>query len=424
MSSSGQKPLQYNGKTVVPGSYVPVMGNLASVVDELATVSLDDLPVSVIGEDIVELRRQRNRLDAQILRRLERFDRRGGAVDHGSTAAWLRGELRLSPGDAHRDVHLARDLADVMPATAAAMADGVISSDHAQAIARLRSTIGDDAMRAAEPHLADVARESNPKELRAVAAHVAHSYARDKAADGERDDYWHRRFDASTTIDGMGVGSFTLHPAGFETVMTAIHAASRPVKDDDRTAGQRRADALVTIAELALRSGELPITGGVKPHISVIAPLDTLGGVDGAPAADCAFGGVVGTEWVRRLSCDAEISRIVFGPAGEVLDAGRAMRTFTAAQLRAIVARDRHCIWPGCDAPAGWCDAHHIVHWALGGPTSVENGALLCGRHHDRVHLYGYAIDVDGRGRYEVNRYRAAESAARPKRTRDGPTRR
>jgi hypothetical protein len=409
------------GKSVIAASYVVAVGNLASAVDELAAVELDDLPVAAVGDMIVDLRHQINRLEAEYLRMVERFDRRGGAVDCGSTAAWARNELRLSPTDAHRDVALARDLADVLPATMAAMSDGSISPAHAQAIARLRRTVGDQAVAAAEPHLADVARESTPHDLRRVATHIAQSYAPERFADGERDDFAHRRFDAAATIHGMGVGSLALHPAGFETLMTAIHAASRPAKADGRTATQRRADALITIAELALRSGDLPITGGVKPHVTMTASIDTVQGADGAAAADLGFGGVVGIQWAQRLSCDAEIARVVFGSAGEVLDSGRATRTFTAAQLRAIVARDRHCIWPGCDAPPGWCDAHHVVHWAEGGATSVANGALLCGRHHDRVHLYGHTIDVDEHGGYRVSRFRFASPRERTSTSRAGP---
>ncbi len=382
------------------------MGNLASAIDELAAVDLDDLPVSVIGDDIAELHRQRNRLDAQIVRRVERFDRRGGAVEHGSTQAWLRSEVRASPPDAHRDVALARDLADVLPATMKAMSDGSVSPQHAEAIARLRRTLDDHVVVAAEPHLADVAQTSTPKEMRAITASIAHSYSPERYADAERDDYEHRRLDAASTIHGMGVGGFTLHPAGFETFMTAIHAASRPFTGDDRTPRQRRADALITIAELAMKSGELPITGGVKPHVSVVVPVDTMAGAEGSPSAECGFGASVGTNWAQRLSCNAEISRIVFGPAGEVLDSGRATRTFSAAQIRAIIARDKHCIWPGCDAPPAWCDAHHVIHWANGGPTSVANGALLCGRHHDRVHLYDFEIETDTGGAYMVNPYK------------------
>jgi hypothetical protein len=187
-------------------------------------------------------------------------------------------------------------------------------------------------------------------------------------------------------MHGVGVGDWQLHPGGHETVMTAIHAASRPVAGDDRTPAQRRADALVTIAEIALRAGELPVTGGVKPHVTIHVTVATLRGDAHAPGAELASGAVVGTHTARRVSCDAEISRVVFAPTGEILDSGRATRTFTTAQTRAIVARDRHCVWPGCDAPPGWCDAHHITHWANGGHTAVTNAVLLCGRHHDRIH--------------------------------------
>jgi hypothetical protein len=201
----------------------------------------------------------------------------------------------------------------------------------------------------------------------------------------------------------MGIGNWVLHPAGQEIVQTAIHALSKPIPGDDRSAAQRRADALITMAELALRSGQLPITGGVKPHVTVIVPASTLADTAGAPGAVYAFGAATGAHWARRFACDAAVSRIVMGPASEILDAGRTVRTFTAAQTRAIVARDRHCSWPSCDAPPGWCDAHHIKHWADSGPTDVTNGVLLCGRHHDRVHNGHHAITRAPDGHYTVD---------------------
>jgi hypothetical protein len=86
------------------------------------------------------------------------------------------------------------------------------------------------------------------------------------------------------------------------------------------------------------------------------------------------------------LGCDGSISRIITGPEGQILDSGRATRSFTAAQRRAIIARDRHCQHGHCDTPAAWCDIHHKTHWADGGPTSIDNGILLCGRHHRHTH--------------------------------------
>jgi hypothetical protein len=249
-------------------------------------------------------------------------------------------------------------------------------------------------MEAAEPHIVDLARESTTTEFREVVAHVLHSYAPERFARDEASQYAERRMHASTTMYGVGVGEWELHPLGHETVMTAIHAASRPVAGDDRTPAQRRADALVTIADIALRSGQLPVTGGVKPHVRIHVRPETLQGAERAPGAELGSGAVVGTNTARRLTCDGEIARIVFGPRGEILDSGRSTRTFTAAQVRAIVARDRHCIWIGCDAPANWSDVHHRVHWGDGGATSVENGVLLCGRHHDRMH-YTDATIID-----------------------------
>jgi hypothetical protein len=369
------------------------MGNLRSAVDELQAVDVRSLPDAALCDDIVEITHQVNRLHAAYLARLEVLDRRGAvASSHGSTQAWLRAETRTAPGLASRDVRLARSLADGLPATRQALADGDVSIAHAQMIASLWPRIGGLAMEAAEPHIVDLARQSTTTEFREVVAHVVHSYAPERFAKDETSQFNDRKLHASTTMYGVGVGEWELHPLGQDTVMTAIHAASRPVTGDDRTPAQRRADALVTIADIALRSGELPVTGGVKPHVSIHVRPKTLQDAEGAPGAELGSGVVVGTNTARRLTCDGEIARIVFGPKGEILDSGRSTRTFTAAQVRAIVARDRHCIWLGCDAPASWSDVHHRVHWADGGTTSVENGVLLCGRHHDRMHYTDAAI--------------------------------
>jgi hypothetical protein len=381
------------------------MGNLASAVDELLAVDPREVPSVALGEEIVELYRQASRLQAAILDRVEAFDRTGGAqaTPHVTTAAWLRAMTRLSPTASYRDVHLARDLVDVLPATRAALRDGVINPTQAQQIASLRPAIGDEALSKAEPHLVEFATRVSARELTGAITHVKHMYGRERQDADERDDYAARKLHSSTTIGGIGVGQWTLHPAGQEIVQTALHALSKPIPGDDRTPAQRRADALITMAELAMRSGQLPITGGVKPHVSVIVRNDTLADAPGAPAADYAFGATTSAEWARRFACDAAISRIIMGPASEILDAGRTTRTFTAAQLRAITARDRHCIWPGCDAPPGRCDAHHITHWANGGPTNITNAVLLCGRHHDRVHNAHHAITQQPDGTHTIN---------------------
>lgn len=112
-----------------------------------------------------------------------------------------------------------------------------------------------------------------------------------------------------------------------------------------------------------------------------------------------AAGEPISPDMVRRIACDAGIIPVVIGGRGEVLDQGTMERCFTTGQVRALWRRDRHCTFPGCDVPAAWCDAHHLVHWIDGGATDLDNAALLCGRHHTvvhRDHLAGYVTQPRG----------------------------
>jgi predicted restriction endonuclease len=81
--------------------------------------------------------------------------------------------------------------------------------------------------------------------------------------------------------------------------------------------------------------------------------------------------------------------RVVMAGRSEPLDVGRRTPVVSAAMRRAVIVRDRVCRFPGCDRPHTWCDAHHVVHWADGGPTAVPNLLLLCRRHHRMVHRRG-----------------------------------
>ena len=92
----------------------------------------------------------------------------------------------------------------------------------------------------------------------------------------------------------------------------------------------------------------------------------------------------VGT--LRRLACDAEIIPTVLNGKSRIIDVGRRTRIINEALRCVLTERDQGCIWPGCEAPPSRCDAHHIQHWADGGPTEADNLALLCHRHHILLH--------------------------------------
>ena len=92
------------------------------------------------------------------------------------------------------------------------------------------------------------------------------------------------------------------------------------------------------------------------------------------------------------LACDADLTVARWGVDGSLLDLGRTRRTVPTHLRKAVVARDRSCVYPGCRRPATWCDAHHIVPWARGGPTSLANLCLLCRYHHRVVHCFDLRI--------------------------------
>jgi len=158
-----------------------------------------------------------------------------------------------------------------------------------------------------------------------------------------------------------------------------------PGPGDTRTQPQRRVDRLVELARASMD----------RPQLLVHVNLDNLVGADSAaaanPLAETEYGTVLTPGGVSRLACDATISRIVFGPSGHPVDVGRKYRLFPEPMRRAIIGRDRHCRFPGCDRPPRWCDVHHILHWLRGGETCVDNGVLLCRFHHTLVHDGGWS---------------------------------
>ncbi|SDX98320.1 protein of unknown function [Modestobacter sp. DSM 44400] len=216
-----------------------------------------------------------------------------------------------------------------------------------------------------------------------------------------------RRLTIARHADGSITGRFDLDAVGGEKVQAALESivqAARP-KGDTRTRAQQQADALVQLCDNALASGNLPFLRTVKPHIGVVIALEDL--IDpstGPGAATTGFGATLSAARARWLACDAQITRIVLDPDGQPLDLGRTKRVVSPGLRRAVEFRDRHCIFAGCSAPSHWCDVHHVLEWVRDqGPTSLQNSALLCERHHTKVH-HGFRVERPPDGRWRTYR--------------------
>ena len=159
---------------------------------------------------------------------------------------------------------------------------------------------------------------------------------------------------------------------------------------DERTLPQARLDALVSIARDSLRYDDGDVAGTAVTMV-VTMTLEALQTGIGAAYIE-GIDTPISAAAARRLACDAEIIPAVLGGHSEPLDLGHASRLFNRAQRRALAARDKGCIWPGCTAPPGWCEIAHVSPWYLGGKTDINNGVLLCAFHHRRFDNDGWEL--------------------------------
>jgi hypothetical protein len=193
--------------------------------------------------------------------------------------------------------------------------------------------------------------------------------------------------------------------------MDARNAEQNEAESDDVTAvtsqpperfSQRRADALLTMAETTLRHGPEPLSAAERYQVVVHVTAETLS--DNEPGrCELDNGQALALDTVRRLTCDSSLLRITEDEAGNPLDIGRKTRAVPPALRRALQARDAGCRFPGCNH-ARFVDAHHIRHWADGGDTSIDNLVLLCRQHHRLVHEQGFGVEQTDSNRIRFTR--------------------
>ena len=361
-----------------------------------------------------------DRLEAQRCRMTATADRSGALADHGAptAASWLRRYTTLTASQAADRARIARRLPQ-LPIIAAAFAAGDLGVAHMVQIDRLCADVGVDQVAAVQHEIVTAAQAMRfISDFANVCAGWRYALRPDLA---DRDDdraYTNRRVNLAATFDGAFHLSGLLDREGGATLAAAINAYMHrdpPGTPDElrRNVAQRRADALVDIARVALAAEDAPDVAGARPTVVVRVDLADLLNHHAHPnhqrtpghdpttcncrtpdrshashasgaAPTVEWGGPIGPTMLERLLSDCSIARVVFHGASQPLDVGTATRVWPAAIRRAITERDRGCRFEPCDRPAAWCDIDHNIPWTDHGPTAVHNGILLC-RHHHRA---------------------------------------
>lgn len=375
--------------------------------------------------------------DAELLelwRELERLARRLPSVEHRlvreaevralpgrrgcrSMRQFLRGLLRLDPGEAHaraegalaagpRRALTGEPLPPAYPHVAAAQAAGAISTRHARLIVdtveRLPDALQTEHADRVEEQLVAQARRFDPRQLGKLAART-----RDWLdPDGTLADADHRAQSRGLTlhrrVDGSGsvTGELTAECAEHLDVLFAALAAPRPETDagkDTRGAAQRRHDALLDALALLERAEQLPKATGVQASVIITMSVEQYEARRGL--ARTGHGALVpAAEALTWAGADHRRLAVVIDRVRGITGYSSLQRCFTEPQRLAIYARDGGCTFPACEVPAQWCEVHHLTDYADGGPTSVDDAALVCRHDHRHRIAEGWQAKlIDGR---------------------------
>jgi Domain of unknown function (DUF222) len=338
---------------------------------------------------------------ASIVRDLSVFDRNAGwGIDgYKSLNSWLCHETRRSNGDAHRMLQLMRQLRS-LPVTEEAFADGTLAASQASIIAGNVSDKTIDAFADTEaelvPLLAELTVDQTGRVMKEWAARAKAAVDADSGSDPEPEtDHLH----FSPLMDGRFQLDGQLSGDGSKVVEEALGVCLPELVEGEPVLpySQRQAAALVEMARRALQNVPSPARRSTEMTVLIDFQDYVNGGV-----ARYADGTMLAPDRVKRLLCDASLTFIVQGEHHEPLWMSRTVRSATPAQWRALVARDRHCAFPGCTMKPIWCQAHHIAEYDRDhGPTDIDNMTLLCGIHHKLVHKPGWTAKMDP-GQYLV----------------------
>lgn len=428
-----------------------VLGTVHRALDEAAVLPGVMDPTRLIGEvDRAITRLQALRLD--LVRAADRAQV-SAATGASGTAAWLASATRADTTSASRDVKLAMALGDSLPATREALAQGALSTAHAQVIAtttgRLPESLTDRERSRIESALVERAKLVDPGTLRTTARRALAAAERSQAeVDAHEDEVVRSEEDRAQARarlswhdnqDGTLSGHFTVPILAGHMLVKAIQQLASPRRFAQRAAQEARDDAALRGESLtasgtrervweAFRSNpdewahrygsafaelleHLPtdrLSGKVNATVLVTMDVETLRDSAKAKVSETDTGTVVSAGQARRLACSAGLVPLVLGGASHPLDLGRTGRFFSEHQRTALAARYNSCAANGCDRPYSWTELHHQDPWSRGGATDLQLAVPLCGHHHRLIHHagFGHRMDTDDQGVKSVTFHR------------------
>ena len=349
-----------------------------------------------LEDDITELAAHIHAATFQLLELIAEYDEQQGWAQHGlnSCAHWLQWQCGTNLGAAREKVRVARALPG-LPQIRAAFREGCISYSKVRAMTRVATPKNED-------FLLSVARHGTAAHVETVVRNYRR-HQRREALEKENERHAGRELGWFTDADGLWVlqGRFTpeqgaLIQKALEGVLEELFEECRAEAEDvsaetSEPIAARRADALERMAESCLSGIKGERSGGDRYLVHVHTDMDTLRDDGAGVTAECEDCGHVSAETSRRMACDGSVVHWRESDTGEPLSIGRKSRSIPPALRRALQRRDGGCRFPGCTCRR-FVDAHHIVHWADGGDTSMNNLVLLCRRHHRLVHEGGFGV--------------------------------
>ncbi len=388
--------LVYPNETAACLSHLTPSPALVEVLDVLSPAMLE---VDGQLDALVAVQRHIGMLQAREAELLAALD--GEAAKDEFTRDWVAAALRVPPVSMRTKMAVASDLTHRLPATLELLHSGGITARHASDLAEATRPLTPESTALVEGTVLERAAEQTVAQFRAavkravlrVASPVEEEKAHTDAVAG-------RRVVSFPEMHGMATVNAFLSADDAATVMAALDAIARETihgrGGDSRTVDQRRADALVDLCSAALGDPHLTRAHGQRPSVQVTIAASTLMGLDQQPAELDGYGPITAAMG-RRIASDptAQWRVLVTDDTGLVTQAGSKTYRPPADMARTVIARDVHCVFPGCRKKAAHTDLDHVQAYKSGDETSGANLMSLCRRHHRFKHEKNWTVTRD-----------------------------